>query len=61
MAILLDPAEPEVGEAVDAGRTILRRLRAQPLLEQLDAAVARTRAAPADASATLTAVTRATT
>jgi tetratricopeptide (TPR) repeat protein len=38
MAILLDPGEPEVDEAVDAGRTILTRLRAQPFLERLDAA-----------------------
>jgi class 3 adenylate cyclase/tetratricopeptide (TPR) repeat protein len=41
MATLLDPAEPEVRAAVDAGREILVRLGARPLLEQLDAALAR--------------------
>ncbi len=40
MATLLDPAEPEVREALDAGREILVRLRARPLLAQLDAAAA---------------------
>jgi tetratricopeptide (TPR) repeat protein len=53
MATLLDPAEPEVRAAIDAGRAILVRLGAQPLVEQLDAAAARSadlardRAAPA--------------
>ena len=41
MATLLDPADPEVRVAVDAGREILTRLRARPFVEQLDAAMAR--------------------
>jgi class 3 adenylate cyclase/tetratricopeptide (TPR) repeat protein len=41
MATLLDPADPEVRAAVDAGREILTRLRARPFVEQLDAAAAR--------------------
>jgi class 3 adenylate cyclase/tetratricopeptide (TPR) repeat protein len=41
MATLLDPADPEVRAAVDTGREILVRLGARPLLEQLDAALAR--------------------
>ena len=41
MATLLDPADPEVRVAVDAGRAVLAELGARPLLEQLDAAVAR--------------------
>ena len=41
MAALLDPAEPDVRAAIDAGHAILVRLGAEPLVEQLDAAVAR--------------------
>ena len=41
MATLLDPAEPEVRAAINAGRAILLRLGARPLIEQLDAAAAR--------------------
>ncbi len=41
MATLLDPAEPDVRAAADAAREILRRLKATPLLERLDAAMAR--------------------
>ena len=40
MATLLDPADPEVRAAVDAGRAILVGLGAQPFVEQLDAAIA---------------------
>jgi class 3 adenylate cyclase/tetratricopeptide (TPR) repeat protein len=40
MATLLDPADPEVRAAVDAGREIFGRLRAQPFLEQLEAVAA---------------------
>ena len=60
MAILLDPAEPEVRAAAEAARAILIQLRALPFLDRLDAALARTpgpvraRAdAPATASATM--------
>jgi hypothetical protein len=41
MATLLDPAEPDVRAAADAAREILVRLRAKPVLERLDAAMAR--------------------
>ncbi len=41
MASVLDPAMPEVGDAVDAARELLTRLRARPFLDQLDAAVHR--------------------
>ena len=41
MAILLDPTEPEVKAAADEAREVLTRLRATPLLERLDAAMAR--------------------
>ncbi len=58
MATLLDPADPEVRTAIGAGRAVLARLGAQPFIEQLDAAAARSgelardRAAlPASASA----------
>jgi hypothetical protein len=40
MATLLDPADPEVRAAVDAGREIFGRLRAQPFLGQLEAVAA---------------------
>ena len=48
MATLLDPAEPEVQAAADAGRAILTRLGARPFLERLEAAMRR---APASAMA----------
>jgi hypothetical protein len=55
MAMLLDPAEPEVAAAIDSTRAILERLGAKPYLERLDAAVARqtdgARSAPAGAAA----------
>ncbi len=51
MATLLDPAEPEVRAAVDAGREILERLGARPLLEQLEAAVVASAGAAAAGSA----------
>jgi len=41
MATLLDPAEPEVGAAAEAARTIFTRLGARPFLEQLETAVQR--------------------
>ena len=41
MAILLDPAEPEVRAAADAAREILTRLGAKPFLARLDAAMQR--------------------
>ena len=41
MATLLDPTEPDVRAAIDAGRALLVRLSARPLIEQLDAAAAR--------------------
>ena len=41
MATVLDPAIPEVVEAVASARTILTRLRAQAFLDQLDAAAER--------------------
>jgi tetratricopeptide (TPR) repeat protein len=40
MAMLLDPAEPEVAAAIKSTRAILDRLGAKPYLERLDAAVA---------------------
>ena len=43
MATLLDPALPEVGAAADAACEILTRLRAQPFLERLEAAMERGR------------------
>jgi tetratricopeptide (TPR) repeat protein len=42
MATLLDPAEPDVQAAAEAGRSILERLEARPFLERLDAAMRRT-------------------
>ena len=53
MATLLDPAEPEVRAAIDAGRAILVRLGAQPLIEQLDAAAARSTDLARDRAATV--------
>jgi len=47
MAILLDPTEPQVGEAADASREILSRLGAKPFLARLDAAMERRRSEPA--------------
>ena len=41
MATLLDPADPEVRAAVDAGRAVLVGLGARPFVDQLDAARAR--------------------
>jgi hypothetical protein len=40
MALLLDPSEPEVAEAIASTRAILQRLGAKPYLEQLDRATA---------------------
>jgi tetratricopeptide (TPR) repeat protein len=40
MAQLLDPTIPEVAEVIESTRTILKRLRATPYLERLDAAAA---------------------
>jgi hypothetical protein len=50
MAELLDPAEPDVAAAVKSTRAILERLRAQPYLERLEAAVARGASAPTTAA-----------
>jgi hypothetical protein len=50
MAQLLDPAEPEVAEAIKTTRAILERLRAKPYLERLDAAAARAVVEPAMAT-----------
>jgi len=41
MALLLDPADPEVRDAAQAAREILVRLGARPFIDRLDAAVAR--------------------
>ena len=41
MAILLDPSEPEVRAATDRAHEILTRMRARPLLERLETAMAR--------------------
>ena len=41
MAMLLDPAEPDVAAVIDSTRAILERLRAKPYLERLEAAAAR--------------------
>jgi len=41
MALLLDPAEPEVRAAADAARDIFIRLEAAPFIARLDAAPAR--------------------
>ena len=41
MAILLDLSEPEVRAATDRAREILTRMKARPLLERLEAAMAR--------------------
>jgi class 3 adenylate cyclase len=41
MATLLDPGEPEVKAAAEAARRILSRLGTRPLLDRLDAAMAR--------------------
>ena len=41
MATVLDPDDPEVRAAADAGRVILTRLGATPFLAQLDAAMSR--------------------
>ena len=46
MAALVDPAEPEVRAAAGAAREILARLRAQPFLERLDAAMRRVAPGP---------------
>ena len=43
MAMLLDPAEPEVAAAIKSTRETLARLGAKPYLARLDAAVARER------------------
>jgi hypothetical protein len=53
MAILLDPADPEVRTAADAAREILVRLEAAPFLARLDAAMTRSDEAdhPVDARA----------
>jgi hypothetical protein len=40
MAMLLDPAEPEVAAAIKSTRALLERLGARPYIERLDAAVA---------------------
>ena len=40
MATLLDPGEPEIAAAVDSTREILTRLRANALLDRLDASLA---------------------
>jgi hypothetical protein len=40
MAMLLDPAEPEVRAAAERARDILVGLRARPFLERLEAAMA---------------------
>jgi len=47
MVTLLDPSEPDVRAAADSSREILTRLRARPLLERLDAALAKAPAARA--------------
>jgi hypothetical protein len=41
MATVLDPSDPEVRAAADTARETLIRLRAQPFVERLDAAMAR--------------------
>ena len=41
MAVLLDPADPEVAAAAESARAILVGLRARPFVERLDAAMAR--------------------
>jgi len=46
MATVLDPSDPEVRAAADTARETLVRLRAQPFVERLDAALARSGAAP---------------
>jgi tetratricopeptide (TPR) repeat protein len=46
MATLLDPAEPEVRAAAEAARETLVRIKAKPLLDRLDAAMARRPSAP---------------
>jgi hypothetical protein len=46
MATLLDPTLPEVRVVVGSARETLLRLRATPLIEQLDAALQRHEAAP---------------
>jgi class 3 adenylate cyclase/tetratricopeptide (TPR) repeat protein len=59
MARLLDPALPEVRRAAGEAREFLVRVRAQPFIEQLDAAVGRTapaapgRRSPEDTPATV--------
>ncbi len=50
MASVLDPADPEVKSAADAARQILERLGARPFVARLDAALARTSTAGADAA-----------
>ena len=47
MAMLLDPAEPEVRAAADRARETLARLGAKPFLERLETAMARTLGASA--------------
>jgi len=46
MALLLDPADPDVRAAASVSRDILVRLEAAPFLSRLDAAIARSRPAP---------------
>ncbi len=46
MVTLLDPAAPEVRAAAESAREILTRLRAQPFLELLDAALVKGAATP---------------
>jgi tetratricopeptide (TPR) repeat protein len=50
MATLLDPSEPDVQAAAEAGRAILTRLGAKPFLERLESAMARR---PTSGAATL--------
>jgi len=45
MATLLNPAQPEVAAAGEAGREILTRLGARPFLERLEMALVRSTAA----------------
>ena len=40
MALLLDPADPEVAAVIESTREILERLGAKPYLERLNAAAA---------------------
>ena len=47
MALLLDPADPDVREAAEASREILERLGARPFVDRLDAALDGAAAPPA--------------